>query len=133
MQKPQGTLTAAQHEILSVIWAGNRKGSTVTEIWQSIAGERNVTRTTVLNQVDRLEKRGWLQRRLHSDGYRYVATQSQRKTTRGIAEEFLDSFFGGSASELMISLTGSSRLKPSEVSRLREILEENETPQDEKD
>ncbi len=46
----------------------------MAEIWQAIAARRAVGRTTTLNLVDRLEKRGWLRRRPAAGGYRYTAT-----------------------------------------------------------
>ena len=123
MVRPQGTLTAAQHEILDVIWNRPAAGATVTEIWHTIGQQREVTRTTVLNQVDRLEKRGWLRRKKHEDGFRYFATLSRDEAARSMAEEFIDSFFGGSASELVMSLLGSKKIKPSEIARLRGLLD----------
>ncbi|QDT98841.1 BlaI/MecI/CopY family transcriptional regulator [Gimesia aquarii] len=122
MTNAEGTLTAAQYQILEVIWNGPKVGMTVTEIWEKICEQREVTRTTVLNQVDRLEKRGWLQRKKHDDGFRYVATQSREQASREIAEEFVDSYFAGSASDLLMSLLGTKKLKPAEIIRLREIL-----------
>ena len=123
MADPVGTLTAAQHEILDVVWDAPMSGATVTEIWQAIGRQRDVTRTTVLNQVDRLEKRGWLRRKKHEDGFRYVATRSRDEAARGLAEEFVNSFFDGSASELVMSLLGSKKLKPAEIARLRDLLD----------
>ena len=55
MTDPEGTLTAAQHEILQAIWNAPKSGATVTEIWQAIGELRGITRTTVLNQVDRTD------------------------------------------------------------------------------
>ena len=123
MTDPEGTLTAAQHEILEVIWNGPDAGATVTEIWQKISESRDVTRTTVLNQVDRLEKRGWLRRKKYEDGFRYVVARNRDQAARELAEEFIDSFFGGSASELVMSLLGSKKLKPAEIARLRDLLD----------
>jgi predicted transcriptional regulator len=123
MPEPVGTLTAAQHEILEVIWNSQKIGATVTEIWQAISERREVTRTTVLNQVDRLEKRGWLRRKKHQNGFRYVVTRGRDQAARSLAEEFVDSFFGGSASNLVMSLLGSKKLKPSDIAKLRELLD----------
>jgi BlaI family transcriptional regulator, penicillinase repressor len=119
MTQPEGTLTAAQHEILDAIWNAPPSGATVTEIWQAIGRQRRITRTTVLNQVDRLEKRGWLKRQKGEDGFRYVATRSREQVAHGLAEEFVDSFFGGSAGDLVMSLLGSKKLKPGEIARLK--------------
>src|SRR5262249_357745 len=92
-------------------------------IWHVIGQQREVTRTTVLNQVDRLEKRGWLRRKKHEEGFRYVATLSRDQAARSMAEEFIDPFFGGSGRELVMSLLGSKKLKTSEIARLRDLLD----------
>lgn len=123
MADPEGTLTAAQHEILEAVWNSGKLGSTVAEIWGEIARHRPVTRTTVLNQVDRLEKRGWLKRYEHADGFRYVASQPRQQVASGLALEFVNSFFGGSASELVMSLLGSKKLSKADISRLKALLE----------
>ncbi|TWU33861.1 BlaI/MecI/CopY family transcriptional regulator [Novipirellula artificiosorum] len=123
MSDPEGTLTAAQHEILQVIWNAPKSGATVTEIWQTIGAQRGIGRTTVLNQVDRLEKRGWLRREKTPDGFRYMASKDRKQATRGLAEEFVDKFFDGSASELVMSLLGSRKLNAEEIAKLRQLLE----------
>jgi BlaI family penicillinase repressor len=132
MANPDGSLTAAQHEILDAIWNAPDNGATVTEIWQAIGRQRDVTRTTVLNQVDRLEKRDWLRRKKHKDGFRYVAARSRDQAASGLAEEFVASFFGGSASELVVSLLGSKKLTSAEIARLRELLDSRSSNQNPK-
>jgi predicted transcriptional regulator len=124
MPKPAGSLTAAQHEILDVVWNTKKSGATVTEIWHAIGVRREVTRTTVLNQVDRLEKRGWLRRQEHSDGIRYVATRTREQAAKALVEEFVDSFFAGSANALVTSLLGSKKVKSTDIVRLRALLDE---------
>ena len=123
MTKQEGKLTAAQHEIMDVIWAAGETGATVKEIWAAIGQQRDVTRTTVLNQVDRLKKRGWLNRRKHEGVFHYVGALDRAEAARSLAEEFAADFFGGSASELMMSLLGSRQLKRADIQRLREVLD----------
>lgn len=122
MPRPEGKLTPVQHEIVEVVWDSG-DGATVTEIWEAVSARRDVTRTTILNLVDRLEKRGWLERRKAGGVYRYRATVDRETTARLVAEEFVNEFFGGSASHLVMSLLGSKRLKPDEVERLRRLLD----------
>src|SRR5262245_48873976 len=62
MREPKGSLTAAQYEIMDAVWNAGAEGVSVADIWQAISHARAIGRTTVLNQVDRLEKRGWLKR-----------------------------------------------------------------------
>jgi BlaI family transcriptional regulator, penicillinase repressor len=123
MGRPVGRLTPAQHEIMDVVWQAGDTGASVTEIWTAIAESREVTRTTVLNLVDRLEKRGWLKRRKRQGTYHYLSAVPKEAAARGLAEEFVDDFFGGSAGELVMSLLGSKRLKKEDVLELRKRLD----------
>lgn len=123
MRKPQGSLTSTQYEILDVVWSHGSAGATVAEIWQALSARRAVGRTTILNHVDRLEKRGWLIRREDQSPLRYAAVLGREKTVALLAGDFVDGFFGGSAGDLMVSLLGSRRLTPSEIDQLRRLLE----------
>jgi predicted transcriptional regulator len=123
MTNPEGNLTAAQYEIMEVVWAAGESGATVTEIWEAISQKREVTRTTVLNQVDRLERRGWLKRRKLQDMYHYVGVLDRDQTAQCLSQEFVADFFNGSASDLVMSLLGSKQLKRADIERLREVFE----------
>jgi predicted transcriptional regulator len=123
MDKPQGNLSAGQYEIMEAVWAAGGRGATVAEIWDTIARGRHVTRTTVLNLVSRLEKRGWLVRREDEKPARYRAALDRARTAALLADGFVNDFFGGSAQQLVMSLLGSKRLKPDDIERLRQELE----------
>lgn len=119
---PEGTLTPAQYEILNVVWDVGPDGATVAEIWHVISESRSVARTTILNLVDRLEKRGWLKRRDAEGGARYTAAVSRDRTSAALADDFVDTFFDGSAANLVMSLLGTSKLDADEIRRLRDVL-----------
>ncbi len=116
-------LTPVQFEIMHVVW-DSEAGATVAEIWKVISASRDVGRTTVLNLVTRLESRGWLRRRKQQGVYRYGATEDRQAAEANVAGKFVDDFFGGSASELVLSLLGSKRLSRTEVAQLRELLDQ---------
>jgi predicted transcriptional regulator len=124
MAGPKGSLTGAQYEIMAAVWAAGAAGATVAEIWQAIATERGIARTTVLNQVDRLEKRGWL-RRLPGDGpTRFAATISRTDASQQLVAGFVSDFFQGSTVELVSALLGNDAftLTRKDVDRLRKLL-----------
>jgi predicted transcriptional regulator len=123
MPNPRGSLTSAQYEIMEVIWRRAELGATVAEIWEAIAARRTVGRTTILNLVDRLEKRGWLVRRDRQKPCHYLAALACDETTALLARGFVDDFFAGSASNLVMSLLGSQRLRPQEIELLRGALD----------
>ncbi|GAB4137676.1 MAG: BlaI/MecI/CopY family transcriptional regulator [Planctomycetaceae bacterium] len=129
MPIPEGNLTSAQYEIMDVVWRHGRTGATVAEIWEAVSETRSVARTTVLNLVDRLEKRNWLKRRQRKGTYHYTATVSRKKTSELLAGEFIDDFFGGSATDLVMSLLGSKQLSTDELNQLRKLLDSSENDQ----
>ena len=124
MSEVEGNLTATQYEILEVVWHYGDDGASVAEIWQAILDQRSVGRTTILNLVDRLEKRGWLVRRDGQRPVRYAAARDRSKTNSFLAGSFVDDFFGGSASGLVMSLLGSKRLTHEEIEHLRSVLDQ---------
>jgi predicted transcriptional regulator len=126
MPEPRGSLTAAQHEIMAAVWKAGDVGVTVAEIWQAISESRAIGRTTVLNQVDRLEKRGWL-RRLPGDGpTRFRAMLSREDASHQLVAGFVSDFFDGSTADLMSALLGSDAcdLTRKDVDRLRKLIEQ---------
>ena len=121
MSPPVAGLTAVQFEIMQVIWNAP-EGATVAEIWDAVSAGRDVARTTVLNLVSRLDERGWLKRRKSGGVYRYVATIDRDTASANAAAKFVDEFFGGSASELVMSLLGSRRISQSELDDLKKLV-----------
>jgi BlaI family penicillinase repressor len=121
-QKPDAALTAVQFGILQVVW-DRPDGATVAEIWDAMPKGRDVARTTVLNLVSRLDKRGWLKRRKCDGVFRYTATIDRDTATATFAGKFVDDFFDGSAKDLVMSLLGSKRISQAEVDELRQLLQ----------
>ena len=119
---PPSALTAVQFEIMQVVWDAPA-GATVAEIWEAIARGRDVTRTTVLNLVARLDERGWLKRRKSAKVYRYIATIDRDTASANAAAKFVDEFFGGSATDLVMSLLGTRRISKTELDELRILVE----------
>jgi predicted transcriptional regulator len=123
MPEPKGTLTGPQYEIMSLIWDAGDAGLGVTDIWQAIADRREVTRTTVLNLVDRLEKRYWLRRTAQGNSFRYTAAVSREWAESRLASGFIGEFFGGSATQMVQSLLGARELSGDDIDQLRRLLD----------
>jgi predicted transcriptional regulator len=119
---PENNLTPVQFEIMQAAW-DSQQGATVAEIWETISRSREVARTTILNLVDRLEKRGWLARKKVDGLYRYQPTVEREAAAAHVAAEFVDAFFSGSASNLVMSLLGSQDISQDELEELRAMLD----------
>lgn len=127
MPVPEGKLTPVQFEIMQPIW-NSAEGLTIGEIWEAIRTDRGVSRTTVLNLVDRLEKRGWLTRRKDQGVFRYAAAVERPSAEAQLAADFVQEFFDGSAANLVLSLLGSQQLSKSDIQRLKRLIDEKSPP-----
>lgn len=125
MTAPEGKLTPVQFEIMQLIW-NSAEGMTIGEIWEAIRTGRDVSRTTVLNLVDRLEKRGWLKRRKDEGVFRYAAAVERQLAKSQLAADFVQEFFDGSAANLVMSLLGSHRISKVDIQRLKRLMDEKE-------
>lgn len=123
MATPEGKLTPVQFEIMQLIWKSTQ-GLTIGELWEAIRADRDVSRTTALNLVDRLEKRGWLKRRKDEGVFRYAAAVERQSAESQLAADFVQDFFGGSAANLVMSLLGSQRISESDIQRLKQLMAE---------
>jgi predicted transcriptional regulator len=111
---------------MAAVWDAGDAGITVADIWQTIAQSRTIGRTTVLNQVDRLEKRGWL-KRVPCDGpTRFRATLSREDASQQLVAGFVTDYFQGSTIELVSALLGNDAfdLTRKDVERLRKLLDQ---------
>ena len=121
MSRQEGTLTSAQFEIMRLLWDATA-GLTVAEIWTAICQRRAVSRTTVLNLVDRLEKRNWLRREKQAGLFRYFANVDRQATEAQLSAEFVGEYFDGSPASFLLSLLGSQKVSASEIEQLKSLL-----------
>jgi predicted transcriptional regulator len=123
MQPPEGRLSPAQYEIIEAIWDVGPPGATSLQIWERITKKRKIIISTTINLVNRLEARGWLNR-IETDGpITFWPTQPRDQIEADMAEDFVECFFGGSASQLIMSLFGREKISPDEVQHLREVYD----------
>ena len=121
MAKSRGRLSPAQYEILQAIWEVGSPGATRMQIWERISEHRQVVRQTIINLVDRLEARGWLERIEQEGQLLFWPTAPREKIEADMADDFVKSFFGGSANNLVMSLLGRHQITPDDVEELRKI------------
>jgi len=125
MREPKGSLTAAQYEIMDAVWNAGAEGISVADIWQAISQARAIGRTTVLNQVDRLEKRGWLKRLPGAGPTKFRAVLAREDASRQLVSGFVADYFQGRTVDLVSALLGdqAGELTKKDVDRLRMLLD----------
>jgi predicted transcriptional regulator len=104
--------------VMDRIW--NRDGTTtVREIFDELAAEREIAYTTVMSTMDNLHTKGWLTRERDGKAYRYWPALTREQHSAQLMHEALD---GGGRSDLVLSHF-LEQISPEESARLRAALQ----------
>jgi BlaI family penicillinase repressor len=116
------TFTTRELDIMSVLW---REGSgSVTEVRKALGD--SVAYTTVLKLLQILEEKGAVRHQSEGRAYRYFALVEMEAAGGSALTRILDKIFGGSAELLLTQLVSDQDIPPSELARMRKVLEEME-------
>jgi len=115
-------LSAAQLEIMHAIWDGGEV--TVTDVWKVLSQRRPVARNTILTIMDRLEKKGWLNRRADGQTHYYAAAVPRATTLGRVVKRLVDGAFAGSAEGLVLALLEGRGVSDEEARRIRKLIDD---------
>jgi predicted transcriptional regulator len=108
--------TDAELAILRVLWSAGP--STVRQVHDALADERETGYTTTLKLMQIMAEKGLVVRDESSRTHIYKAKVSQDHTLRQIVTDLVDRAFGGSAAALVLQALSS---KPTSTQELHEI------------
>jgi predicted transcriptional regulator len=120
MKKPGERLTRREREIMNAVFAlGNR--ASAEEIRSRLSSPPSDSSVRVM--LARLEKKGYL--RHADDGIRYVysATESPQKAKKTALQRYLQTFFDGSLSQMVVSLVRQGSWTEQELEELAAEIE----------
>jgi predicted transcriptional regulator len=115
-------LSEAQLEIMHLVWQQGEV--TVTDVWTELARRRPVARNTILTLMDRLEKKGWLKRRVEGQAHTYTAAAPRATTLRQLVRRLVDAAFAGSAEALVLALLEGRGVSDEEARRIRQLIDQ---------
>lgn len=120
MGRQKQTLGQLELEVLKIIWAN--PGSTVPQAAESLIQKKGYARTTILTVIQRLHKKGFLNRKKTDGAYHYYPTENKAVVLGNLAKQFVQNIFEGSSAGLVLHLTNSD-IPPDELARMREIID----------
>ena len=104
--------------VMDRIW--NRDGTTtVREIFDELAAEREIAYTTVMSTMDNLHTKGWLARERDGKAYQYWPTLTREQHSAQLMRDARDT---GGRSDLVLTHF-LEQISPEESARLREALQ----------
>ena len=82
------TLGELEERVMHVLW-GRQKPTTVRDVFEQLAPERDLAYTTVMTVMDRLWRKGLLSREPRGRAFEYVAAVSEGEYTAGLMHRLL--------------------------------------------
>jgi predicted transcriptional regulator len=111
-----------EREVMERVWS-SREPVTVREVHEALAQERDLAYTTVMTVLDRLAKKGIVQRVRDGRAYRYEAAAGKDQLVADLMREALDGA-GNDANRAAALVRFVDQATPEETAALREALAE---------
>lgn len=102
---------------------------TVREVADHISETKGHVRTTVLNIMERLRKKGYLRRRKREGIFEYSPTLPRTDLLRNLVRDFVNKTLGGSVSPFVAYLAEEGELSDEEIANLKRVVRELENDQ----
>lgn len=118
--------TAAELAILQVLWA--RGPSTVREVHQALAPERETGQTTTLKLMQIMAEKGLVRRDESARTHVYAARISRERTQRQLVSDLVSRAFGGSAAALVMQALSAQAPSAEELREIRRLIDEYGNP-----
>jgi predicted transcriptional regulator len=123
-QDSRSNPTPSELAILQILWS--RGPSTVREIHEVLAKEKDVGYTSALKFLQIMTAKGLVSRSEDQRAHVYTANQPAEKTKQQFAADVLKRVFHGSATQLMQHALSGRRGSKKEIEEMRRMLDEYE-------
>jgi len=113
--------TDAELAILRILW--ERGPSTVRQVHEQLARDRQAAYTTALKLLQIMTEKGLVERDERERTHVYRAKLSEDQTQRQLVRDLLDRAFGGSASKLVMQALATRRASADELREIRKVID----------
>jgi len=122
--KKNPTVGRAEGEVLRFI--AESGGASVTEVGDHLAATKGQTRNTAFNMMERLRKKGFLNRKRVDGIYRYFSSQEKGSLFQHFVHDFVEGVLNGSIEPLVAYLGKRATLDDDQMQELRKLVTELE-------
>src|SRR4051812_46571203 len=122
---PQGSnIGRAELQILQYVQ--DNHPIAVRDVAAHFAKETGHVRTTILNVMERLRRKGYLKRKKTDGIYHYSPSRPKGEFVRVMVREFVERTLGGSVAPFMAYLTQEARISDDELQELKNLVRDLE-------
>jgi predicted transcriptional regulator len=94
------------------------------DVAEQFARSHGLSRSTILTVIERLRKKGFLNRKRHDGVYLYEPRVAQAEVLQRLVRTFVESTLGGSVSPVMLYLANTRQINDDELVELQKIVDE---------
>ena len=113
--------TDGELAILRILW--DRGPSTVRQVHDILANERQAAYTTALKLLQIMTEKGLVERDERDRTHIYRARLSEETTQRQLVRDLLDRAFGGSSTKLVMQALATKRASAEELRDIRKAID----------
>lgn len=118
------SLTDLQLSIVRILW--ERGPSTVVEVQEGLAPDRQLAQTTVATILTRLEKRGIVRHEARGRLFVYRSLVTEPQVRRSMVSELTDLLFDGSPAALISHLLSDKQIANGDLDEVKRLIAEAE-------
>jgi predicted transcriptional regulator len=97
---------------------------TVRAAAEQFGEPRRLARTTILTVMERLRKKGYLERRKNGGSFEYTPALAKTDVLRGLVQDFVEKTLAGSLTPFVAYLADSRDVSASELEALKALVQE---------
>ena len=122
MVRKEQKVGRAELEILHYVQ--DHRSVTVRDVADHFAEARGHVRTTILNVMERLRKKGFLARKKVGGIFQYEPRVGKADLLQSLVRDFVEKTLGGSVSPFVAYLSRDARLSDDELAELKSAVDE---------
>jgi BlaI family penicillinase repressor len=119
-RQPMDRLGQLQRAVVEIVWELGE--ATVRQVWERLCPEKEVSYTTILAAMQRLEKSGWLRHRAQGKTNVYKPTRTREQAGASSVRTFVQRMFDGSALLMFRQLVEEGELSDAELQELQRLI-----------
>ncbi len=119
-KQPLDRLGKLQRAVVETVWEMGE--ATVRQVWERLCPKKEVSYTTILAAMQRLEKSGWLRHRLQGKSNVYAPTRTRQQAGVSSTRTFIKRMFDGNALLMFRHLVEEGGLSDEELQELQKLI-----------